>query len=122
MGINIFLFPSLSGVKQSGVELGDVVLPPWAKGDPKEFIRQHREVTSVLNSVDRFANILWFDNINRTLGYQVEICHFVQLFVSFFQDWTLANKVQNSFVECLIKFHNMLSLNNMQNDLTQFYF
>ncbi|XP_071829084.1 WD repeat and FYVE domain-containing protein 3-like isoform X3 [Apostichopus japonicus] len=31
------------GVKQSGVTLGDCVLPPWAKGDPKEFIRMHRE-------------------------------------------------------------------------------
>lgn len=33
------------GVKQSGVALGDCVLPPWAKGDPKEFIRMHREVS-----------------------------------------------------------------------------
>ena len=24
--------------------MNDVVLPPWAKGDPKEFIRLHREV------------------------------------------------------------------------------
>ena len=32
------------GVKQSGVELGDVVLPPWARGDPREFIRINREV------------------------------------------------------------------------------
>ncbi|XP_071507653.1 WD repeat and FYVE domain-containing protein 3-like [Diadema antillarum] len=31
------------GVKQSGIELSDIVLPPWAKGDPKEFIRMHRE-------------------------------------------------------------------------------
>ncbi|KAJ8022395.1 WD repeat and FYVE domain-containing protein 3 [Holothuria leucospilota] len=31
------------GIKQSGVALGDCVLPPWAKGDPKEFIRMHRE-------------------------------------------------------------------------------
>ncbi|XP_061175428.1 WD repeat and FYVE domain-containing protein 3-like isoform X2 [Saccostrea echinata] len=31
------------GVKQSGVALHDVVLPPWAKGDPREFIRAHRE-------------------------------------------------------------------------------
>ncbi|KAK9884773.1 hypothetical protein WA026_009003 [Henosepilachna vigintioctopunctata] len=31
------------GVKQSGVELGDVVLPPWAKQDPREFIRAHRQ-------------------------------------------------------------------------------
>ena len=30
------------GKKQSGVVLNDVVLPPWAKNDPKEFIRMHR--------------------------------------------------------------------------------
>nr|CAI5836643.1 unnamed protein product [Callosobruchus analis] len=30
------------GVKQNGVGLGDVVLPPWAKQDPREFIRVHR--------------------------------------------------------------------------------
>ena len=33
------------GVKQSGVALGDVILPPWAKGDPREFVRAHREVS-----------------------------------------------------------------------------
>jgi hypothetical protein len=32
------------GCKQSGVQLNDAVLPPWAKGDPREFIRAHREV------------------------------------------------------------------------------
>ncbi|XP_019753468.2 WD repeat and FYVE domain-containing protein 3 isoform X1 [Dendroctonus ponderosae] len=31
------------GVKQNGVALGDVILPPWAKQDPREFIRAHRE-------------------------------------------------------------------------------
>eukprot|EP00794_Sanderia_malayensis_P012330 gene12330-13603_t len=31
------------GRKQSGEQLGDVVLPPWAKGDAREFIRAHRE-------------------------------------------------------------------------------
>ncbi|XP_073985786.1 WD repeat and FYVE domain containing 3 bchs [Rhodnius prolixus] len=31
------------GCKQNGVQLGDVVLPPWAKNDPREFIRVHRE-------------------------------------------------------------------------------
>ncbi|XP_066149954.1 WD repeat and FYVE domain-containing protein 3 [Euwallacea fornicatus] len=31
------------GVKQNGVALGDVVLPPWAKQDPREFIRAHRQ-------------------------------------------------------------------------------
>ena len=30
------------GRKQSGVVLDDVVLPPWAKNDPREFIRMHR--------------------------------------------------------------------------------
>lgn len=32
----------LAGSKQSGVQLGDIVLPPWAKQDPREFIRGHR--------------------------------------------------------------------------------
>lgn len=35
---------SFSGAKQNGTKLADVILPPWAKGDPREFIRVHREV------------------------------------------------------------------------------
>ncbi|XP_028851764.1 WD repeat and FYVE domain-containing protein 3 isoform X2 [Denticeps clupeoides] len=31
------------GSKQNGTRLGDVILPPWAKGDPREFIRVHRQ-------------------------------------------------------------------------------
>ncbi|KAI1894298.1 hypothetical protein AGOR_G00114380 [Albula goreensis] len=31
------------GCMQDGTPLGDVVLPPWAKGDPQEFVRVHRE-------------------------------------------------------------------------------
>ncbi|XP_076854600.1 LOW QUALITY PROTEIN: WD repeat and FYVE domain-containing protein 3 [Brachyhypopomus gauderio] len=31
------------GSKQNGTKLGDVILPPWAKGDPREFIRVHRQ-------------------------------------------------------------------------------
>ncbi|KAF8394363.1 hypothetical protein HHK36_020571 [Tetracentron sinense] len=31
------------GEKQSGEKVGDVVLPPWAKGSAGEFIRKHRE-------------------------------------------------------------------------------
>ncbi|KAJ4757798.1 BEACH domain-containing protein B [Rhynchospora pubera] len=31
------------GVKQDGEPLGDVTLPPWAKGSPEEFIRLNRE-------------------------------------------------------------------------------
>lgn len=30
------------GRKQNGVGLDDVVLPPWAKGDAREFVRMHR--------------------------------------------------------------------------------
>eukprot|EP00953_Heterococcus_sp_UTEX-ZZ885_P033587 17457-Heterococcus_DN1.PRE.1 len=31
------------GTTQDGEEVGDVVLPPWAKGDPWRFMRMHRE-------------------------------------------------------------------------------
>ncbi|KAF9610456.1 hypothetical protein IFM89_022420 [Coptis chinensis] len=31
------------GVKQDGEPLGDVLLPPWAKGSPEEFIQKNRE-------------------------------------------------------------------------------
>ncbi|XP_041955880.1 WD repeat and FYVE domain-containing protein 3 isoform X5 [Alosa sapidissima] len=31
------------GSKQNGTRLGDVILPAWAKGDPREFIRVHRQ-------------------------------------------------------------------------------
>ncbi|KAJ4727406.1 BEACH domain [Melia azedarach] len=31
------------GEKQSGEKVGDVILPPWAKGSTREFIRKHRE-------------------------------------------------------------------------------
>ncbi|KAL0925842.1 hypothetical protein M5K25_004213 [Dendrobium thyrsiflorum] len=31
------------GEKQSGEKVDDVILPPWAKGSPREFIRKHRE-------------------------------------------------------------------------------
>lgn len=41
-GINRKRGPPFPGCKQSGVQLGDVVLPPWAKEDPREFIRVHR--------------------------------------------------------------------------------
>lgn len=39
-----FFWGGISGAKQNGTKLGDVILPPWAKGDPREFIRVHREV------------------------------------------------------------------------------
>lgn len=36
-----------TGSKQNGTRLGDVILPPWAKGDPREFIRVHRQVKHI---------------------------------------------------------------------------
>lgn len=46
--ISLFYFlvnvSNFTGCKQNGTKLGDVILPPWAKGDPREFIRVHREV------------------------------------------------------------------------------
>ncbi|XP_056147480.1 WD repeat- and FYVE domain-containing protein 4 [Lampris incognitus] len=35
--------PLVTGCMEDGTALGDVVLPPWAKDDPQEFIRVHRE-------------------------------------------------------------------------------
>uniref|UniRef100_A0A8B9LHN3 WDFY family member 4 n=1 Tax=Astyanax mexicanus TaxID=7994 RepID=A0A8B9LHN3_ASTMX len=53
------------GRMQDGTSLGDVVLPPWAKGDPQEFIRMHREA---LESDYVSANLhLWIDLI---FGYR----------------------------------------------------
>lgn len=36
----------ISGCMEDGTALGDVELPPWAKSDPQEFIRIHREVSN----------------------------------------------------------------------------
>ncbi|XP_076831011.1 WD repeat- and FYVE domain-containing protein 4 isoform X2 [Brachyhypopomus gauderio] len=53
------------GCMQDGTSLGDVVLPPWAKGDPQEFIRMQREA---LESDYVSANLhLWIDLI---FGYK----------------------------------------------------
>ncbi|XP_051503739.1 WD repeat- and FYVE domain-containing protein 4-like isoform X2 [Myxocyprinus asiaticus] len=53
------------GCMQDGTPLGDVVLPPWAKGDPQEFIRMHREA---LESDYVSARLhLWIDLI---FGYR----------------------------------------------------
>ncbi|VUZ46443.1 unnamed protein product, partial [Hymenolepis diminuta] len=53
------------GCKQNGVRVDNVVLPPWAKSDPREFIRQHREA---LESEYVSANLHhWIDLI---FGYK----------------------------------------------------
>ncbi|XP_078129346.1 WD repeat- and FYVE domain-containing protein 4 isoform X3 [Sander vitreus] len=53
------------GCMEDGTVLGDVELPPWAKGDPQEFIRIHREA---LESDYVSAHLhLWIDLI---FGYR----------------------------------------------------
>uniref|UniRef100_A0AAQ5XV51 WDFY family member 4 n=1 Tax=Amphiprion ocellaris TaxID=80972 RepID=A0AAQ5XV51_AMPOC len=53
------------GCMEDGTALGDVQLPPWAKGDPQEFIRIHREA---LESDYVSSHIhLWIDLI---FGYR----------------------------------------------------
>ena len=50
------------GTKQSGEALGDVVLPPWAKGSPNEFIRLHREVRNTIHSTCTCISAYLADN------------------------------------------------------------
>uniref|UniRef100_UPI003AAAFB81 WD repeat- and FYVE domain-containing protein 4 n=1 Tax=Centroberyx gerrardi TaxID=166262 RepID=UPI003AAAFB81 len=49
------------GRMEDGTALGDVVLPPWAKGDPQEFIRIHREALES-DYVSSYLH-LWIDLI-----------------------------------------------------------
>ncbi|CAH8575671.1 unnamed protein product [Schistosoma turkestanicum] len=61
------------GMKQNGVEVNDVVLPPWAKSDPREFIRVHREA---LESEYVSAHLHeWIDLI---FGYKQQGEHAIQ--------------------------------------------
>lgn len=48
--IIMFLF---LGSKQNGVPLNDIVLPPWAKNDPREFIRVHRQVCNQIAPINK---------------------------------------------------------------------
>ena len=57
-------------------------------------------------SIGNISHLARFDDINRTLGYQVKICHFVQFF--FFEGCIQILKVQNIFVECTINVQELL--------------
>uniref|UniRef100_A0A671PYY1 WD repeat- and FYVE domain-containing protein 4-like n=1 Tax=Sinocyclocheilus anshuiensis TaxID=1608454 RepID=A0A671PYY1_9TELE len=66
------------GCMQDGTPLDDVVLPPWAKGDPQEFIRVHREA---LESDYVSARLhLWIDLI---FGYKQQGPHTVEALNTF---------------------------------------
>ncbi|CAH1711493.1 unnamed protein product [Chironomus riparius] len=49
------------GTKQNGEILGDILLPPWAKQDPREFIRIHRQALEC-DHVSQHLH-LWIDLI-----------------------------------------------------------
>ncbi|XP_027367665.1 protein SPIRRIG isoform X2 [Abrus precatorius] len=53
------------GEKQSGEKVGDVVLPPWAKGSVREFISKHREALESEYVSENLHN--WIDLI---FGYK----------------------------------------------------
>lgn len=55
----LFFCLDVPGAKQNGTKLGDVILPPWAKGDPREFIRVHREVRGEPTCVTSRTKFQW---------------------------------------------------------------
>lgn len=65
----IMLYGVSTGCMEDGTTLGDVELPPWAKGDPQEFIRVHREVSDT--------------NITVTVRYTKDLFPRVQIIISF---------------------------------------
>ena len=63
------------GRKQNGKKIDDVLLPKWAKGDPAEFIRLHREALES-DYVSRNLH-LWIDLIfgYKQRGEQARLAH-----------------------------------------------
>lgn len=85
------------GCMEDGTPLGDVELPPWANGDPQEFIRVHREalesdyVSSQLH--------LWVDLI---FGYRQQGAAAVES-VNLFHPYFYARRGQQEAKDPLIK-------------------
>lgn len=61
------------GIKQNGVALHDVVLPPWAKGDAMEFIRIHREVSVFIIQYIRHLQALESDYVSAHLHDWIDL-------------------------------------------------
>ncbi|MFS7930711.1 putative BEACH domain, lysosomal-trafficking regulator, BEACH domain superfamily [Helianthus anomalus] len=79
------------GEKQSGEKVGNVGLPPWAKGCTREFIKKHREALESDYVSENLHH--WIDLI---FGYKqrgkvcVDLCHsytFFSSFIYFFYIW-----------------------------------
>ena len=58
------------GETQKGEVVDDVVLPPWARGDPIEFIRKHREALESRYVSDHIH--LWIDlNMSKNTSWTI---------------------------------------------------
>ena len=79
------------GHKQSGVVLGDVVLPRWAKGDVREFIRLHRKALECDYVSSKLH--LWIDLI---FGHKQRGDHAKEA-VNVFHHWFYADSAGNVF-------------------------
>nr|XP_033797067.1 WD repeat- and FYVE domain-containing protein 4 isoform X2 [Geotrypetes seraphini] len=86
------------GCMQDGTVLGDVILPPWAAGDPHTFIRLHRQA---LESDHVSANLHhWIDLIFGSKQYGSAAVEAVNVFHPYFY----GNKIDvNSISDPLIK-------------------
>lgn len=87
--------PNWTGCKQNGTKLGDVILPPWAKGDPREFIRVHREVMGVHFAVELGFHWVMDHHTKRrpwTMYHPVTNIVFV-IFSYFSSGWPLTNSL-----------------------------
>lgn len=49
-----------AGERQSGAVVNDVLLPPWANGDARQFVRLHREALESAHVCLRCAALLLF--------------------------------------------------------------
>ncbi len=71
------------GLKQTGIRLNDVILPPWAKGSPHEFIRIHRQALESDYVSDHLHH--WIDLIfgNKQRGEEAIKAHNVFYYLTY---------------------------------------
>jgi len=72
------------GIKQSGERVNDVLLPPWAKGSAREFVRKHREALESQYVSENLHH--WIDLI---FGYKQRgnVCSNIMPEVNYHHQW-----------------------------------